>query len=96
MYAIAEVYETDIVKVRLGQNAIIISEYSGFSGEIRGKVSQIGLQIATTTLNQDENNPTNDVNARIVEVKIRIDPKDSPKIAALTGMQVRVKIDVAS
>lgn len=96
MYAIAEVYETDIVKVRLGQNAVITSEYGGFSGEIRGKVSQIGLQIATTTLNQDENNPTNDVNARIVEVKIRIDPKDSPKIAALTGMQVRVKIDVAS
>jgi HlyD family secretion protein len=96
MYAIAEVYETDIVKVRLGQNAIITSEYGGFSGEIRGKVAQIGLQIATTTLNQDENNPTNDVNARIVEVKIRIAPKDSPKIATLTGMQVRVKIDVAS
>lgn len=96
MYAIAEVYETDIVRVRQGQPAIITSEYGGFSGEIRAQVAQIGLQINTTTLNQDTNNPTNDVNARVVEVKIRIDPEDSPKIATLTGMQVRVKIDVAS
>ncbi len=96
MYAIAEVYETDIVKVRLGQQAIINSEYGGFSGEIRGKVDQIGLQIGKTRLNQDQNNPTNDVNTRVVEVKIRIDPEDSSKVAALTGMQVRVKIDVAA
>ncbi len=95
MYAIAEVYETDIAKVILGQQATINSEYGGFSGEIKGKVAQIGLQIGKTRLNQDQNNPTNDVNARVVEVKIRIDAEDSPKVAALTGMQVRVKIDVA-
>jgi HlyD family secretion protein len=28
-----------------------------------------------------------------VEVKIRLNPQDSPKVAALTGMQVRVKIN---
>ncbi|MEJ1936524.1 efflux RND transporter periplasmic adaptor subunit [Nostoc sp. NIES-2111] len=94
MYAIAEVYETDIVKVKLGQPVTITSEYGGFSGEIKGKVAQIGLQIGKTRLNQDQNNPTNDVNARVVEVKIRINTEDSPKVAALTGMQVRVKIDV--
>jgi HlyD family secretion protein len=94
MYAIAEVYETDIVKVRRGQQTTINSEYGGFSGEIHGKVAQIGLQIGKTRLNQDQNNPTTDVNARVVEVKIRIDPKDSPKVATLTGMQVRVKIDI--
>ncbi|WP_026100484.1 HlyD family efflux transporter periplasmic adaptor subunit [Fortiea contorta] len=94
MYALTEVYETDIVKVRLGQEATINSEYGGFKGEIKGKIAHIGLQIGKTRLNQDQNNPTNDVNARVVEVKIRIDPKDSPKVAAFTGMQVRVKIDV--
>jgi HlyD family secretion protein len=96
MYAIAEVYETDIVRVKLGQKALITSEYGGFKGEIRGKISQVGLQVNTTELNTQEENPTNDINARVVEVKIRIDPKDSPKVAALTGMQVRLKIDVAS
>jgi HlyD family secretion protein len=95
MYVIAEIYETDIVKVRLGQRAVINSEYGGFSGEIKGKVDQIGLQIGKNRLNQDQNDPTNDVNARVVEVKIRIAPNDSPKVATLTGMQVRVKIDVA-
>ncbi|WP_414587189.1 HlyD family efflux transporter periplasmic adaptor subunit [Scytonema sp. PCC 10023] len=96
MYAIAEVYETDIVKVRPGQQATITSEYGGFGGEIRGKVDEIGLQIGKTRLNQDQSNPTNDVNARVVEVKIRLNPQDSPKVAALTGMQVRVKIDTDS
>ncbi len=96
MYAIAEVYETDIVKVRPGLQATITSEYGGFGGEIRGKVDQIGLQIGKTRLNQDQTNPTNDVNARVVEVKIRLNPQDSPKVAALTGMQVRVKINTDS
>ncbi|MBW4562920.1 MAG: HlyD family efflux transporter periplasmic adaptor subunit [Mojavia pulchra JT2-VF2] len=94
MYVIAEIYEADIGKVELGQPAIITSEYGGFSGELRGKVAQIGLQIGKTRLSQDQNNPTNDVNARVVEAKIRIAPQDSPKVAALTGMQVRVKINI--
>ena len=94
MYVVAEVYETDIVRVKKEQTATINSEYGGFKGEIKGKVDQIGLQIGKTRLNQDKTNPTNDVNARVVEVKIRVDPEDSPKISALTGMQVRVKIDV--
>jgi HlyD family secretion protein len=93
MYAIAEVYETDIAKVRLGNQAIITSEYGGFQGELKGKVDRVGLQIGKTRLNQDQTNPTTDVNARVVEVKIRLNREDSPKVAALTGMQVRVKIN---
>ena len=94
MYVVAEVYETDIVRVKKGQTATINSEYGGFKGEIKGKVDQIGLQIGKTRLNQDKTNPNTDVNARVVEVKIRINPEDSPKVSALTGMQVRIKIDV--
>jgi HlyD family secretion protein len=96
MYAIAEIYETDIVKVKRGQRATITSEYGGFQGEIHGLVDRIGLQIGKNRLNQDQTNPTTDVNARVVEVKIRLNPEDSRKVAALTGMQVRVKIDVSS
>ncbi len=93
MYVIAEIYEADIGKVKLGQKATITSEYGGFSGELRGIVTQISLQIGKNRLSQDQNNPTNDVNARVVEAKIRIAPQDSPKVATLTGMQVRVKIN---
>ncbi|MEM7552931.1 MAG: HlyD family efflux transporter periplasmic adaptor subunit [Cyanobacteria bacterium P01_A01_bin.84] len=92
MYVIAEVYESDILKVKTGQKAIINSEYGGFKEEITGKVEKIGLQIGKTNFTQS--NPTTDVNARVVEVKIRIDSEDSPKVANLTGMQVNVKIDV--
>ena len=92
MYVLAEVYESHILQVKKGQKANIRSEYGGFQGEISGEVEHIGLQIGKTHLSQDQSNPTTDVNARVVEVKIRIDSEDSPKVAALTGMQVRVEI----
>ncbi len=94
MYAIAEVYETDIVKIRLGQKVTINSEYGGFAGEINGEVARIGLQIGKSRLNQDQNNPNTDINSRVVEVAIRLNLEDSKKVAALTGMQVRVRIDI--
>ncbi|MBW4685222.1 MAG: HlyD family efflux transporter periplasmic adaptor subunit [Komarekiella atlantica HA4396-MV6] len=96
MFAVAEISETDINKVRPGQRATITSEYGGFSNEIRGAVEQIGLQIGRKSL-QDAaaaNSPTTDQNARIVAVKVRIDRQDSPKVAGLTNMQVRVKLDL--
>lgn len=100
MFAIAEVSETDIDKVHKGQRATITSEYGGFTGEIQGTVEQIGLQIGRRTLQDASStssggsagNPTTDQNARIVAVKVCIDPKDSPKVAALTYMQVRVNL----
>ncbi|NER79592.1 MAG: HlyD family efflux transporter periplasmic adaptor subunit [Leptolyngbya sp. SIO1D8] len=96
MYAIAEIYETDITRVQLGQPARITSEYGGFQDEIRGTVDHVGLQIGQRQLSEGSSNPTQDENTRVVEVKIRIDPTDSPKIASLTNMQVRVAIDVSS
>ncbi|MEO0684565.1 MAG: HlyD family efflux transporter periplasmic adaptor subunit, partial [Cyanobacteria bacterium J06649_11] len=95
MYVLAEVYESDILKVETGQKAIINSEYGGFQGEITGEVEKIGLQIGKTQISQGQTNPTTDVNARVVEVKIRINPEDSPKVANLTGMQVRVEIETS-
>jgi HlyD family secretion protein len=96
MYAIAEVYETEIMKVRQGQRATLSSEYGGFAGKIHGTVDHIGLQIGTRTLTEASSNPTTDENTRVVEVKIRIDPQDSKAIAGLTNMQVRVEIDTTS
>lgn len=97
MYALAEVYETDIAKVSPGQTVTLSSEYGGFTGTLQGTVEQIGRQIRKSSQNQeDTSNPTTDTNARIVEVKVRLTPADSSKVAALTGMQVRIKIDTTS
>ncbi|MEO1692438.1 MAG: efflux RND transporter periplasmic adaptor subunit [Cyanobacteria bacterium J06631_6] len=92
MYAIAEVYETDIAKVRIGQQATISSEYGGFAGKLTGTVEHLGLQVGAKQLSQGSQDPTQDENSRIVEVKIRIDPADSEKVAGLTNMKVRVEI----
>ncbi len=43
MIAVAEVYQTDIGKVYIGQQAVITSQ--AFLGELRGVISQIGLQV---------------------------------------------------
>ncbi|MBW4539465.1 MAG: HlyD family efflux transporter periplasmic adaptor subunit [Myxacorys chilensis ATA2-1-KO14] len=90
MYAVAEVYETDVPKVKLGQRALITSENGGFNEKLQGTVDQIGLQIKKT--DELSTDPAADKNARVVEVKIRLDPEDSKKVAELTYMQVRVQI----
>ena len=95
MYVLAEIYETEVTKVHIGQPAIIKSEYGGFAGEIKGTVEHIGLQVGSRQLSEDSSNPTTDKNTRVVEVKIRINSEDNQKVASLTNMQVRVNIDVA-
>ena len=92
MYAIAEVYETDAFKVKVGQKATIKSENGGLPDQLKGTVEEIGLQIKKTdVLNTD---PAADDNARVVEVKILLDPEDSKKVTRLTYMQVRAEIQV--
>lgn len=94
MYAVAEVYETDVGKVKLGQRATIISENGGFAGQLQGTVDHIGLQIKKKDILDSD--PAAQKDARVVEVKVCIDPKDSPKAAGFTNLQVRVKIDLTS
>ena len=94
MYAIAEVYETDVGQVRVGQLATIISEHGGFDGKLQGTVDHVGLQIKKQDIL--ESDPAANKDARVVEVKVRLDPQDSEKVAGLTNLQVRVKINLDS
>jgi HlyD family secretion protein len=91
MYVIAEVYETDIGLVQIGQPARILSEYGGFGGELQGVVEQIGLQIHRNSLYDPQ--PSAQADARVVEVQIRLNPSDSQQVATLTNLQVRVWIE---
>ncbi|MEL6491234.1 MAG: HlyD family efflux transporter periplasmic adaptor subunit [Cyanobacteria bacterium J06621_3] len=93
MMAIAEIYETDVAKVSAGQAATITSEYGGFEGSLRATVNHVGLQIGSRSLSDGSTNPTTDENQRVVEVRLQIHPEDSPKVASLTNMQVRVEIE---
>jgi HlyD family secretion protein len=91
MVAVAEVYESDVRKLKVGQSAIISSESGAFSQNLRGTVSSIGLQIGKQdVLNTD---PAADSDSRVVEVKIAIDPTDSTTVSGLTNSKISVKIN---
>lgn len=91
MYAVAEVYETDLPKIRRGQKATITSVSGGSITEpLHGMVDEVGLEVAKKdVLNTD---PAAEIDARVVEVKIRLQPEDSQKVSGLTNMKVKAAI----
>ncbi|GBF82080.1 ABC exporter membrane fusion protein [Aphanothece sacrum] len=91
MYVTAEVYESDVTRVRQGQTTTITTY--GVAGELQGRVEEIGLQVDKQKVLGTE--PTADTDARVVEVKIRLNPKDSQRVAQLTNLQVNVIIDTS-
>jgi HlyD family secretion protein len=93
MYVIAEVAEVDIGKVQTGQAAVITSEYKSFAGELKGTVEYVGLQVGRKQAQEiGAGSRAIDKEARVVSIKVRIDPADSPKVAKSTNMQVRVRL----
>ena len=93
MYVIAEVAEVDINKIQTGQAAIITSEYKSFAGELKGTVEYVGLQIGRRQAQEiGAGSRAIDKEARVVSIKVRLDPADSRKVAKSTNMQVRVRL----
>jgi hypothetical protein len=88
MQVVAEVYQTDIANVRQGQQATITGE--SFVGEVRGSVDQIGLQVSQQEV--VSGTPGENLDRRIVEVRIHLTPEDSKRVAKLTNLQVQVAI----
>jgi len=87
MFAVAEVYETDIGRVKTGQRATVRSP--AFDGALAGTVDRIGMKIGK----QDvlDTDPIASVDARVVEVRVKLD--DSAKAAGLSQLQVEVAIE---
>ncbi len=90
MFAVAEVYESNISKVTLGQAAEISSENNGFEGKLTGIVSKIGNQIGKKDVLDTD--PAADVDARVVEVEIKLDPQSSQRVSNLSNAKVFVEI----
>nr|MDZ8039722.1 ABC exporter membrane fusion protein [Nostoc sp. CreGUA01] len=88
MEAIAEIYQTDIGKVREGQQATIFSE--SFPQELRGTVRLVGLQVMQQEVTSGE--PGENLDRKVIEVRIALDPQASKQVANLTNLQVRVAI----
>ncbi len=90
MIAVAEVFEADITKVKNEQDAEVTVRTSG--EKFAGRVVQIGSLIKKRdTLDSD---PVADVDARVVEVKVKLSPEASKKLADLTNLRVDVRINL--
>lgn len=99
MVCIAEVYETDIKRVKGGQTAIIRSEV--FPPEvnekgIRGRVVQVGNMIASAKLQPLD--PFARADRHVVEVRIELSPSTEleKEAAKLVNLQVDVTIETGA
>lgn len=89
MYAVAEVYQSDISKVQPGQSVTITSD--SIPGELTGTVERIDAQVRRQqVINTD---PTTNTDARVIEVHIALDAASSQKAAHFTNLQVTTVIE---
>lgn len=86
MYAIAEIYETDIRRVHEGQKATVTS--SALSAPLTGKVEHVRLKVRKQDATGTD--PAARKDARIVEVEVLLDQPET--VASLLNLQVEVLI----
>jgi len=86
MYAVAEVYETDVTRVRPGQQAIVRS--AALRDPLTGVVERVGMKVAR--LDALGTDPAARSDARVVEVWISL--ADAARAAGLTDLEVDVEI----
>lgn len=87
MYAIAEIYETEIAQVKVDQIATINS--SALANSLSGAVERIRPLIRKQDVMGTD--PAARKDARIIEVEIRID--DAEAVESLTNLQVEILIE---
>ena len=89
MNAVADVYEADLPLVKPGQRARVVLPSTG--AEYSGRVVEVGRRIGRKVIL--DNDPVADTDARVVEVRIRIDAEKGQELAGLSNARVRVVID---
>ncbi|MCP9934268.1 HlyD family efflux transporter periplasmic adaptor subunit [Cyanobium sp. Candia 9D4] len=88
MQAVAEVYESDLPRVRRGQPVRITSP--ALTQPLQGRVGQIGaIVLRQNLINTD---PSSNTDNRVVEVRAPLTPESSRRAAGFTNLQVRVVI----
>jgi HlyD family secretion protein len=82
----AEVYETDVAGVSIGQN--ITAKSRAFDTVLSGQVSRLGVQLSGQSIMSTD--PAAIVDARVVEIWIALDEASSRAVMDRTGLQVTV------
>ncbi|MEO0376320.1 MAG: ABC exporter membrane fusion protein [Cyanobacteria bacterium P01_A01_bin.17] len=90
MYAVAEVYQSDIQHVQPGQKVKVTSD--SLAGELQGTVDWIDAKVQRqNVVNAD---PSSNIDARVVEVHVQLDPASSEKAEKFTNLQVQAEINL--
>ena len=85
----AQVFQTDVSRLRIGQSAIVKAETGGFEGEVQATLKSIIGKVSQRDLFAVAAN--NDVNARVILVKLDIAPEFQPELSKLSGLNVIVR-----
>ena len=88
MEVVAEVYETDLPRVRLGAAAEVV--VPGEARRLSARVTQIGWQVRRSL--QATPDPVAAVDARTVEVRLALDEAGAAVVRRRSNMQVQVAI----
>ena len=86
MYVIAEIYEADIARIRIGQKAVISSDL--LSERVSGTVTQISPQVSKSELLPLD--PAAFADTRVIKVKIQLE--NAERVAGLIYGKVDVVI----
>lgn len=89
MQAWAQIFQSDVNRLRIGQRATVTAETGGFKGSINATLASIISQVSARDLFAISGN--NDVNARVVLVKLDLDPEARQKVERLSGLNVIVR-----
>tara|TARA_B100001121_G_scaffold309189_2_gene335234 strand:- start:925 stop:1839 length:915 start_codon:yes stop_codon:yes gene_type:complete len=86
MQALIEVYESDINRVFMQQDVVLISENGGFKNKLNGKVKRISPRVKQRNVLSTD--PTGDADARIIEVLIELEQESIEFVRNFAGMKV--------
>lgn len=87
----AQVFQTDVNKLKPGQGASITAETGGFKGTLKANLNSVIGQVSDRDLFSISSN--NDVNARVVLVKLDLQNSSQFDITKLSGLNVTVRFD---
>ena len=87
----AQVFQTDIGEISQGQLATVKAESGGFDGELNATVRSIIGEVSERDLFAVSG--SNDINARVVLVKLDLEPSDRSKVRQLSGLNVTVTFE---
>ena len=91
MDVVAEVHESDILQVEVDQPATVSLRNLGTT--LQGRVIEVGRLIGRKDVLSSD--PVDDTDARVVEVRIRLNKEDGERVSRLSWAKVEVTIDTS-